>query len=36
VFNANYVPPPNQLELGRQLVKEYKIQSLQNCSTCHR
>ena len=36
VFNPYYKPPQNQLELGRQLVKEYKIQSLQNCSTCHR
>ena len=36
VFNPFYQPPPNQLELGRQLVKEYKIQSLQHCSTCHR
>jgi hypothetical protein len=36
VFNPNYVVPPNQIELGRQLVKEYKIQSLQNCSVCHR
>src|SRR6202046_1903488 len=36
VFNPNYVVPSNQMELGRQLVKEYKIQSLQNCSVCHR
>jgi len=36
VFNPFYQPPPNQLELGKQLVKEYKIQSLQHCSTCHR
>jgi formamidopyrimidine-DNA glycosylase len=36
VFNPYYEPPKNQIELGRQLVKEYKIQSLQNCSTCHR
>jgi hypothetical protein len=36
VFNANYVPPANQLELGRELVQEYKIQKLTNCSTCHR
>ena len=26
----------NQLELGRRLVKEYQIQSLTSCSTCHR
>jgi hypothetical protein len=36
VFNANYEPPANQLELGQELVKEYKIQKLTNCSTCHR
>jgi len=36
VFNPNYVPPADQMELGRKLVREYKIQKLQNCSTCHR
>jgi hypothetical protein len=36
VFNPNYLPPADQMELGRKLVKEYKIQKLQNCSTCHR
>ncbi|HUK30584.1 MAG TPA: cytochrome c3 family protein [Candidatus Acidoferrum sp.] len=36
VFNAHYVAPSNQTVLGMQLVKEYKIQSLTNCSTCHR
>jgi cytochrome c7-like protein/class III cytochrome C family protein len=38
VFNPFYEPPSGekQLELGRRLVKEYKIQSLQHCSTCHR
>lgn len=36
VFNVNYQPPPNQLELGRRLVKEYKIRSLTDCYTCHR
>lgn len=39
VFNPNYVPPPNQLQLGAQLVKDYKIIPLrerQSCSTCHR
>jgi hypothetical protein len=30
------VTPPNQLEIGKQLVKEYKIQSLTSCWTCHR
>lgn len=36
VFNIRYQAPENQEELGRKLVKEYKIQSLTNCSTCHR
>jgi hypothetical protein len=36
VFNASFQSPPNQLELGRKLVREYKIQSLTNCDTCHR
>jgi len=36
VFNAFYEPPSNQIELGRKLVKEYEIQSLQHCSVCHR
>ena len=41
VFNPFYKPPSGakQLELGRQLVKEYKIHNLQfmeSCSTCHR
>jgi hypothetical protein len=36
VFKAVYYPPSNQLELGRQLVREYKIQTFINCETCHR
>src|SRR6202158_5681543 len=36
VFSVAWVPPQNQLEMGRKLVKEYKIQSLTSCSTCHR
>lgn len=36
VFDPGYVTPANQLELGAKLVKEYKIHSLTNCSTCHR
>jgi hypothetical protein len=36
VFQMDYQPPPNQLELGARLVKEYGIQSLTSCSTCHR
>jgi hypothetical protein len=36
VFNIDYVSPSNQLELGRQLVREYHVQSLTDCITCHR
>jgi hypothetical protein len=36
VFNPHYLEPVNQAELGLELVKKYKIQSLTNCSTCHR
>jgi Zn ribbon nucleic-acid-binding protein len=36
VFSVNWQPPPDQLEKGKELVKEYKIQSLTSCSTCHR
>ena len=36
VFNMTYEPPANQEEYGRKLVKEYKIQSLTDCWTCHR
>jgi hypothetical protein len=36
VFNAFYVPPANQEALGERLMKEYKVQKLTNCTTCHR
>ena len=36
VFSADYKPPKNQIEIGRRLAAEYKIQKLTNCSTCHR
>jgi hypothetical protein len=39
VFNMNYQPPANQLELGRELVEKHKIASVEqliSCSTCHR
>jgi len=36
VFNIDYKYPPNQAELGPQLVKEYHVQSLTDCVTCHR
>jgi hypothetical protein len=36
VFRVDYVAPPDQAELGKQLVAEYQIQKLESCSTCHR
>jgi hypothetical protein len=36
VFNAAYEYPPNQNELGINLVKAYNIRSLTDCVTCHR
>src|SRR5437879_6889543 len=39
IYNMEWKPPPNQMELGGQLVKEYRIRSvaeLTNCTTCHR
>jgi hypothetical protein len=36
VFQMDYEPPVDQIALGRRLVKEYDIQSLTSCSTCHR
>lgn len=36
VFDMNWNPPPDQLAMGRRLVKEYKIQKLTDCYTCHR
>jgi len=39
VFNMKYRPPPDQLALGRQLVKDYKIHDatfLTSCTVCHR
>ncbi len=36
VFQMGYEPASDQETLGRQLMKEYKIQSLTSCSTCHR
>jgi hypothetical protein len=36
VYQMDYEPPANQLELGARLVKAYDIQRLTNCSTCHR
>jgi hypothetical protein len=36
VFSMEYQPPPDQLEVGRKLVAEYKVQKLTDCYTCHR
>jgi hypothetical protein len=39
VFRPDYKPPKDQVALGRQLVKEYKIKDarqLTDCYTCHR
>jgi hypothetical protein len=36
VFSMDYQPPANQIALGEKLVKEYRIQKLTSCSTCHR
>jgi Cytochrome c3/Cytochrome c7 and related cytochrome c len=36
VFNMNWTPPENQLELGRELAQRYHVKSLTTCSTCHR
>lgn len=36
VFNMNWKPSGDQEALGKRLVKEYKIQQLTNCTTCHR
>jgi hypothetical protein len=36
VFSVDYVPPDDQMALGKRLVAEYRIQKLTSCSTCHR
>ena len=36
VFNAFYQPPEDQLALGQRLMKEYNVQKLTDCTTCHR
>jgi hypothetical protein len=35
VFRVDYIAPPNQRQLGEQLVAAYRIQKLTSCSTCH-
>jgi hypothetical protein len=38
VFNMEYVPPSNQVELGKALVEKYHVRTSQltNCAVCHR
>src|SRR5262249_19573736 len=36
IFNTAYVPPANQLQLGENLAREYDVQKLTDCVTCHR
>jgi hypothetical protein len=36
VFNMEYKRPPDQLALGKRLVKQYRIRRLTSCSICHR
>jgi len=36
VYDPNYQPPANQMELGRKLVAEYKVEKQLDCNTCHR
>jgi hypothetical protein len=39
VFNMEYVPPADQMQLGRRLEKQYHLRSvydLTSCNTCHR
>lgn len=36
VFSMTWKPEGSQEELGRRLVREYHIESLTSCSTCHR
>ena len=36
VFDMTWQPPADQQQRGRELVAEYHIESLTNCTTCHR
>jgi len=36
IFQMDWIPPPNQLAAGRELVKTYHIRKLTDCYTCHR
>jgi hypothetical protein len=36
IFTMGYQYPSNQEEVGLQLIKDYQIQRLETCNTCHR
>jgi hypothetical protein len=36
IYVMDWNPPPDQAVMGAKLVKEYKIQKLTDCYTCHR
>jgi hypothetical protein len=36
VFRTDWVPPSDQVEQGKNLVKQYRIESKTSCSACHR
>jgi hypothetical protein len=36
ITNMSYQPPPNQEDLGRQLIAEYSVHTRTDCATCHR
>jgi hypothetical protein len=36
VFSTDWTPPPDQLEMGEKLVREYGIRRATDCSVCHR
>ena len=36
VFNVAWEPPADQIEKGRQLVRQYDVHPRVSCSTCHR
>jgi len=36
VFSMDWQPPAERVALGRNLVKQYKIHTRTDCSTCHR
>ncbi len=36
IYDMDYQPPANQMELGHRLVREYGIEKKLSCSVCHR